>query len=206
MEPDRVGASIFEVFFSHWTKAVVREHFEEETAVFVAGGANGLAAALLTEDSVNWFAPGKRDQVMREALNSALDWLADRLGPNMAQWHWGKLHTLWLRHILSGRGDLGQLLDHGGVPVQGDAQTVCNTGLGAKFEARTGANYRLVADLSTSPPGLWAVDSQSQSGHAGSLNYSDQLPTWMRGEFHFLPLDRAEASRSAVSKLSLEPA
>jgi penicillin amidase len=204
-EPDRIGATLFEVFFSHWTRAVVAERFDEKTAGFVAGGANGLSAALLADDPVGWFAVGKCETAVLGAMTSALEWLTQRLGPDMRQWNWGRLHTLSLRHILSGRGDLGQLLDHGGLPVRGNMHTVCNTGLGAAFESRTGASYRLVADLSSSPPVLRAVDSQSQSGHPGSPHYRDQFPTWIRGEYHSLSLKRAEGIHSAASKLTLEP-
>ncbi len=204
-EPDRVGATLFEVFFSHWARAVARERFEGETAALVAGAVNGLAAALLTADPAGWFAAGKREQTIVGTMNAVLDWLTDRLGPDMAGWEWGRLHVLSLRHVLSGRGDLGRLLDHGGLPVPGTAHTVCNTGLGPNFEAGPGANYRLLADLSTSPPGLLAVDSQSQSGHPGSPHYGDQLQSWLRGDYHHLSLDRAEAAGSAVSKLTLEP-
>jgi penicillin amidase len=123
----------------------------------------------------------------------------------MSQWTWGRLHKLPLRHWLSGRGDLGVLLDQGGLPVKGDLGTVCNTGLDASFAGRTGAGYRLIADLSTAPPLLWAVDAPSQSGHPGSPHYRDQLEVWLQGQYHALPLDREEASRAAVSKLTLEP-
>ena len=192
MEPDHVGASIFEVFFARWTRAVVRERFDEAMASFLAGGANGLSAALLSDDSTGWFASGKREPAIREAMTTALDWLTARLGPDMSTWNWGKLHVLMLCHILSGRGDLGTLLDQRGVPVQGNAHTVCNTGLGPNFEGRTGAGFRLVADLSSTPPVLWSVDAQSQSGHPGSAHYSDQLQTWITGQYHPLPLDRVE--------------
>jgi penicillin amidase len=202
MEPDRIGAAIFDVFFSHWTKAVARERFDEETAAFLSGGVNGLSAALLPEDSVGWFAKGRRNAAILEAMEAAIEYLTKRLGPDMSHWQWGKIHILTLRHILSGRGDLGQLLDHGGVPVPGDAQTVCNTGLGAQFESRMGAGYRLIADLSTSPPELFAVDSQSQSGHPGSPHYRDQLPTWMRGEHHRFILD---GKGKSGSRLTLAP-
>jgi penicillin amidase len=124
----------------------------------------------------------------------------------MAGWAWGRLHTLPLRHVLSARGELGQLLDHGGLPVPGDVTTVCNTAAGGDLQTRTGAGYRLIADLSTSPPGLWAVDAPSQSGHPGSPHYRDQLAEWLAGRYHYLPLDRAAASRSAVDTLTLEPA
>src|SRR5262249_50273580 len=134
MEPDRVAASLFEVFFTHWTRAVARERFDESTAAFLAGGTNGLSAALLNEDAAGWFAPGRREQAIRGAMTAALDWLGKRLGEDMSAWNWGKLHTLMLCHVLSGRGDLGTLLDQRGLPVPGNAHTVCNTGLGANFE------------------------------------------------------------------------
>jgi penicillin amidase len=205
MEPDRVGATLFDVFFSQWARTVVRQRFDEATAAFVAGAVNGLSAALLRENLANWFAPGAREPAIRSAMGTTLGLLADRLGSDMSRWTWGRLHQLSLRHVLSGRGDLGQLLDHGGVPVPGDMHTVCNTGLGPAFEARTGATYRLLVDLGTSPPELCQVDSQSQSGHPGSPHYRDQLPTWLQGQYHRLPLARAEASREAVSTLRLEP-
>jgi penicillin amidase len=205
MEPDRVGASIFDVFFAHWTKAVVRERFDAETAALLAGGADGLAANLLLEDRAGWFGPGKRERAILAAMDAGLRTLSERLGDDMAQWTWGKLHTLLLRHILSGRGDLGALLDHGHVPVKGDAHTVCNTGLGGQYEARVGANYRLIADMANSPPDLWAVDCESASGHPGSLHYGNQLMDWIEGRYHRLPLDRVQASNAAVTHLELAP-
>jgi penicillin amidase len=205
MEGDRVGATLFEVFFFHWVRTVVGERFEQETAALLAGGANGLSAALLTEDRFGWFAPEQREPAIVRAMTSALDWLTNRLGPDLSEWTWNKLHVLPLRHILSGRGDLGQLLDHGGLPVKGDAFTVCNTGLGADFEARAGAGYRLIAELSASPPGLWAVDGQSQSGHPGSAHYRDQLTGWIEGQLHYLSLDRKEEADAPARNLTLLP-
>jgi penicillin amidase len=205
MEPDRVGAAIFHVFFSHWTRAVMRERFDEALAAFLAGAAGGLPTALLAEDPASWFTAGKREQAILGSMDSALEWLTDRLGPVMGQWTWGRLHSLPLRHILSGRGDLDHLLDQGGLPVRGDMHTVCNTGLGPGFEARSGAGYRLIADLSMSPPRLYAVDGQSQSGHPGSPHYSDQLESWIKGEYHPLLLDRAEGSRFTATQLILKP-
>ncbi|HWG44552.1 MAG TPA: penicillin acylase family protein [Gemmataceae bacterium] len=205
MEADRIGATLFDVFFAQWTKAVVRQRFEGETAALLADNATGLAAHLLAEDVAGWFSPGLREQTILAALASALDWLTERLGDNMAEWHWGRIHTLPLRHFLSGRGDLGELLDHGGEAVKGDYTTVCNTWPNARFEARSGAGYRLLAELSEPPAGLWASDGQSQSGHPGSPHYRDQLTDWMEGRYHYLPLDREEWARTTKTILTLEP-
>ena len=205
MEPDRVGATLFEVFFARWVRAVVLERFEESTAAFVAAGASGLAASLLLDDPGAWFAAGKREAAVLRAMTAALDWLTERLGPDMSHWSWGRLHVLTLPHVLSGRGDLGRLLDQPSLPVSGNMHTVCNTGLGANFEGRTGAGFRLIADLASTPPVLWSVDAQSQSGCPGSPHYGDQLETWRQGSYYPLPLDPAEASRAVQSRLILTP-
>jgi len=205
MEPDKVAATIFDVFFVHWVRAVVRERFQGDTAALLGGGAAGLATRLLAEDAAGWFAPGRRQVVILGAMQSALAYLTERLGPDMGGWSWGRLHVMPLRHVLSGRGELGRLLDSGGLPAKGDFTTVCNTGLGGAFEARSGANYRLIADFSDPLPTLWAVDAASQSGHPGSPHYADQLEAWARGEYHALALDREAAAKGAVTRLVLEP-
>ena len=195
METDRIGATIFDVFFGHWSQRVAAERFPEETAALVAGAVAGLATALLAGDEGGWFADGQREAAIVAAMEAALDELTGRLGPDMTEWGWGRLHKIHLRHVLTARGDLGTLLDRGGKPVRGNGMTVCNTGFDPNWGAAMGANYRLISDLSTDPPGLWAVDAQGQSGHPGSPHYGDQLTEWLAGRYHFLPLDRDAAAR-----------
>jgi len=136
-------------------------------------------------------------------FSDTLAHLAQRFGADLSSWHWGRLHRLPLRHVLSNRGDLGQLLDHGGGRVKGDMTTVCNTGSGPDWQATTGACYRLIADLGTAC--LMAVDVQSQSGHVNTPHYSDQLAAWNAGKYHVLPLDRADVSKVVVETLQLCP-
>jgi acyl-homoserine lactone acylase PvdQ len=105
--------------------------------------------------------------------------------------------------VLSPVGDLGQLLDRGGVPVGGDFSTVGNTGLGPAYEAKTGAGYRLIAELAHDKPGLWSIDAQSHSGHPGSPHQNDQLRDWLAGRFHWITLGRLEHPQAS---LLLKPA
>ena len=102
----------------------------------------------------------------------------------MSYWAWGNLHKVQLQHVLTERGDLGMLLDRGGLPVGGSGVTVCNTGFDPNWGALMGANYRLISDLGED--GIWAVESQGQSGHPGSEHYCDQLKEWLEGRYHFL--------------------
>lgn len=205
MEVDRVGAALFEVFFQHWSRAVASAHFEGAAAELVSGAVAALASELLADDAAGWFKKGGREAAILGAFTAMLAELAARLGPDMAQWTWGRLHRIRLQHVLSGRGELGQLLDRGGLPVKGDGTTVCNTGYDPNYLAPMGANYRLIADLAATPPGLWAVDAQGQSGHPGSPHYGDQLREWIEARYHSLALDRAEAAKASRHTLRLEP-
>ncbi len=192
MEPSGVGAAIFEYFFQRWCGAVAGERFSDELTGLVSGAVSGLALALLSKDEHGWFSDSDRKQAIIDSLIRALDDLQRDAGTDMSGWEWGNLHKITLRHHLSGRGDLADLLDQGGHPVRGSGVTVCNTGYDPNYMAVTGANYRLIADLHDDPPGLWAVDAAGESGHPASPHYGDQLPDWMAGRHHYLPLDRNE--------------
>lgn len=204
VEPDLVAPTLFNVFHTFWSKAVARVHFEGPTLELISKLAEGFAGRLLVDDPLGWFPAGQRQQALERAFTQTLDELTQRFGPDMAQWRWGRLHRLPLKHVLSQRGDLGQLLDHGGAEVGGDMVTVSNTGSGPQWLATSGAGYRLIADLSNNC--LWAIDAQSQSGQPATPHYSDQYPAWSTGQYHFLPLDRDAVAQMAIERLLLCPA
>jgi len=185
---ESVAATIFNVFYSRWCVTVSNARFTGATAALLAKGVDPCATRLLESDPHGWFPNGSRQQQLRETFSATLEYLQNRFGPDMTAWSWGQLHVMPLRHVLSARGDLGQLLDHGGAGVHGDMLTVCNTGSGPDWIANTGAGYRMVADLNSSPPVLWAVDAQSQSGQPGSPHYSDQFDDWVSGRYHEIVL------------------
>ena len=67
MEVDSIGATLFDVFFAHWSRAVAKERFSAEIVELMAGAIGGLAAVLLNEDRVGWFEHGTRDAAVLEA-------------------------------------------------------------------------------------------------------------------------------------------
>ena len=203
MDTEEVGASIFEVFFNKWSARVAKERFDGDLATALTGNCGGVAASLMHGDTANWFDGTDREKAIGESMREALDELEGRLGPDMDGWTWGTLHKIHLRHVLTGRGDLGELLDRGGLPVGGNGVTVCNTGFDPNWGALMGANYRLITDLGDD--GMWAVESQGQSGHPGSDHYCDQLPEWLAGRYHFLPFGDDKWSEDSESVLTLSP-
>lgn len=203
MEPDRVGAAIFESAFHYWGLRAAAERFEPDQAEVLGTAMAGLSLTLLDGDEHGWFAGGNREGAIVEAMNTALDDLESRLGADMTAWTWGAVHTVRLDHHLTSRGEIFETLNRGGDPVRGSGITVCNTGFDPTYLAAVGANYRINAELSDDPPGLWAVDTAGLSGNPGSPNYCDQLATWLSGKHHYLPLDRDRVEQHIQTRLTI---
>src|SRR5207244_355329 len=117
-----------------------------------------------------------------------LDELAERLGADRKAWTWGNLHRLQQKHFLSGRGELGSLLDLGGLPVCGDATTLCAGITDANHQSYLGAGYRMVADMSDPHCGLWSIEVAGASGQAHGPHYDDQMEPWNAGQLFYLQL------------------
>ena len=206
MEPDSIGGTLFETFFTLWQKAVAAERFSAQNASYLAGGIAGLAVLLLREDTTGWFEGNDRRRgLVIDTLLQAWHQLSSELGPDQAQWLWGRVHKIRLDHPLGYLPALGPLLDRGGQSVGGSGITVCNTGVDPNYMSAMGANYRIVAELDAQEPVLYAVDAAGQSGHAGSSNYCDQLPLWLNGQMKRLNLQPAKCKESAHNSLILQP-
>jgi penicillin G amidase len=205
LEPAGIAGSLFNAFFVHWCRAVTAERLIGAAAELAAANAGGLATALLTGNVCGWFQRTERSTGIRAAMVAALDDLTARLGADLSSWTWNRLHTLVQKHFLSGRGDLGELLDRNGVPVRGDVTTVCSSTPDANFAAALGAGYRMVADLADPRLPLRAVEVAGASGHPGSPHYDDQIATWNSGGYHELHLKEAATAASHVV-LTLAPA
>lgn len=203
-DPELVGPTLFNSFFSEWCFEVVSERFEEDVA-FLSGAAGGIASRLLEDDPNGWFHRRARVDVIAETMSTTIDKLTAQYGKDTEQWTWSRMHTMALRHVLSPIGDLGELLDHGGVAVRGDMTTVGNTGYDPAGRATTGGGYRLIADLSQSPPTLMAQDGQGQSGQPGSPHYDDQLDDWLNGRYHELPLSDEPITTKNTGTQTLTP-
>jgi penicillin G amidase len=198
---DSRAAPVCYLFAYHWIRAVLRERLPADQIELTAPFAAGLSIRLLRADPHGWFRSANREEAIRAALRAALSDLTARFGADPAWWEWGKLHTLTQKHVLSGCGDLGSLLDLSGDPLPGDNSTLFSaTADPANHTANMGAGYRMIADLAD-PGGLWAIEVAGASGHPGSPHYSDQIAPWLAGEYHFVPLSEMPTEATAVQTL-----
>jgi penicillin amidase len=206
LSADSTAAALFEAFSRHWTATVLAARdVPEPVRDLLTRHVLGIAFALLCGDSAGWFGTDDASEHIRTAMRKAIDDLTTRLGADPAQWRWGALHTITLRHPLGKRGLLGGILDTGPRPIGGASHTVNNQWVNASgsYEATAGPNCRVAADLGTDE--LLVTSCLGQSGHPGSSHYRDQIDDWLSGRQHVLSLDWAKVEASAPHRLDLEP-
>jgi penicillin amidase len=145
-----------------------------------------------------------RDRLLIDALRAAQQYLAQQLGPDMAQWSWGRLHTMRMRHPLDQQPGAMALMDPGPVPRPGDGFTVNATDAGKSWEQVDGASYRQILDA-----GDWdrsiAINTPGQSGQPSSAHYADLLPLWAAGQYFPLSYSRAAVEANTTDRLLLLP-
>jgi penicillin amidase len=209
---DSAAASIYEVFRNELLRVRHGDTVGDLLAALLGVGPHPLLGAasshyfLQTQRVVEFVAASPTDPAVRRAFSATVAWLTRRLGPNVATWHWGRLHQLRLAHALSMRKPLGMLFDMPSFAWGGDLETVRAGGHlpGALTAGGPISAYRLIADcgdwdssLSCSPGG--------QSGHRGSPHYADQVEPWRRVAYHPLSFTRPAIARNQRHTLRLTP-
>lgn len=143
------------------------------------------------------------DDLARRALDLALADLRARLGPNMAGWQWGRLHTLVLTHQPLGEAPLlGRLLNRR-QSNGGDAFTVdaAPPNPAAPYRQDKLPGYRQIITLRDDDVGRFSI-AGGQSGHPLARSYADRLGPHGAGSYAPMTLGRAHATGDV---LRLEP-
>ena len=136
--------------------------------------------------------------VTARALSNSVASLSEKLGHDMDQWQWGKVHLARPKHNLSSAfPDLAKLLDPPAIPTSGDGDTPLQGGYSSSTLATVTSLSvaRYSYDPSDWENSLWAVPLGS-SGHPGSPHYADQSEIWR--QVKMIPMgynwDNVEAS------------
>ncbi len=114
-----------------------------------------------------------RAVILRAALRKAADELKRLLGDDPADWGWGRLHQVRLRHPVGQVGLLGLLFNEGPLGLPGHAQTVNKAQfLDHSYQVYLGPSMRQVTDMAR-PARAWGVLPSGQSGIPASPHYTD---------------------------------
>ena len=141
------------------------------------------------------------------ALSKAVATLSERLGGDMGQWQWERVHQARPKHNLSAAfPELAELLDPPAIPSSGDGDTPLQGGYSpanpATVTSLSVARYSY--DPSDWENSLWVVPLGS-SGHPGSPHYADQSETWRQVKMIPMGYDWGRIEASRETKQTLEP-
>jgi penicillin amidase len=156
-----------------------------------------------------------RDEILLQALNRGLSFLAERFSSNEpTDWLWGRIHQVRFTHFIGQTGigsfDLGPFAAPGGRFTVNPADYSTNA---SSFTFSGGPSMRFVAVLD--PAGIRAVNSlpggnNGDPGGSGSerfgrinpeIHYGDLIPDWINGQTFDLRISRADVAAHAQRKV-----
>jgi penicillin amidase len=150
-----------------------------------------------------------RDDILRQAMASAYQELAERLGTDVKSWRWGDLHELELINGslgTSGIGPVEALFNRGPIAVPGSKDAVNATGWNVQRDYTITAvpSMRMIIDLSDLDKSQW-INLTGASGHAFHGNYWDQAEAWAKGELLPMRSKPESVKQAATHTLRLSP-
>jgi len=214
-EVDSPGAAIWEVTYNNWMRRVFQARLSPELTKdamtkFLGEFHWALPDRLCQGDDLGWFTGTTREAALIAAFTEAVAWLTAQIGPYLAEWEWGAVHTVTFTHpITQGAKPLARLLNVGPIPVGGDCNTLnCQYWtLADPFAVISGASYRLLVDLSdpSKDTHSLACNTVGESGNARSKHYRDQAMPWSRVRYHPMGTDVEAVAARAVKTVRLVP-
>ncbi|HSK97744.1 MAG TPA: penicillin acylase family protein, partial [Euzebyales bacterium] len=212
---DSAAAAYFGAVWRHLLERTFRDEIPPDTLIDGGDRWQEVIRGLADDADAQWWddvdtaAREGRDDVLRAALVDAHAELSDRLGTDPAEWRWGALHTLPLRHMTlgsSGVPAVESVFNRGAVEVGGGSAIVNNTGWRASegYDVIAVPSMRMVVDLFDWDASRW-VNTTGASGHAFSRHYTDQAQRWAEGGAVPMRWSRAAVRAGAVEHLVLTP-
>jgi len=224
LDPDQPAAAIYQVLARQILSTLLEAKLGDLTREFTGKGPNPVLATeslwgfhawawlrrLLKRSNSHWFNLGRgegRNDVMHLALRRTVDFLRHRMGPQLRDWTWGRLHTLTFTHVLGRFPQLSPFFNRGPYPLGGDSSTVwaATTSLFELHgEGMVGPPFRFVVDLADLDHALGLL-APGQSGNPASLHYDDQVEPWFNGGYHPMLFRREDLEQHLESRLELLP-
>lgn len=216
---DSPAAAVFELFLAELSVRAARARAPNAVEWALGRGLSPLVpwsyvglrwvghlSALVRGRAEGWFAEGWEAPIAG-ALATAVERLERARGGATADWAWGRVRPLTLRHPLGARRPLNRVFDLGPIPWGGDTNTVAQTSnppLDPTGDPLYIGTLRAAMDV-----GAWErsrfVLAGGQSGNPCSPHYDDQWERWRRGQAIPLPFGADAVAAATRHTLRLEP-
>jgi len=158
-------------------------------------------------DNVGTEAVETRQDIILQAFRKAVAYLGEHQGEAVADWQWGRLHTLELKHPFGYLPVLDRIFNVGPFPVSGGAQQVNNmlySGGGLNYDVIAGPSTRRLIDFAT-PDEVFGVLPTGNSGNFMSSHYGDQAAMFVAGDYRVLNSTPDAVSANLESMLRFLP-
>ncbi len=180
---DSVAASIYEAWIIQLTKAMFEDDLRGDLYKEMASRANPVFVLNILEDpKTNGFwcdnvltaTPESCEETLQSALDLALDDLTERLGKDMTQWQWQKLHITQYPHRPFSEVSALKWLFHRTIPNGGNRYTVnvAPIRLTEPYLQYHVPSYRQIVDMSNLNNSRFILTT-GQSGNLLSPHYDD---------------------------------
>ena len=211
----RVGAesgpaALFELWWSSHLKPALIAKFvaDQSTRPLVAPGDPESMLPALEHPGPNFGADptATRDRLLLDTLAAAYRDTVSRLGPDVGQWAWGRIHHGYFAHALTPVTDTtAPRYDVGPLSMGGsDSTPMAAFYRTSDFRVMMGASVRIVVDV-----GEWdnsvCMNAPGQSGDPRSSHYADLAPLWAKGEYFPLVYSRAAVDEATEIRIELRP-
>ncbi len=149
-----------------------------------------------------------RKMVFTQSFEHTLQDLEKQLGPDISDWHWGKVHTLEHQHLLGRKKPLDKVFNVGPFSVPGGDEVLANLAFRLNTEGRYPVLYgpamRFMVDFSTSADAM-GINPTGQSGFFLSHHYDDQSALFNSQQWRPLMMTAAKIQQNPMGKLILRP-
>jgi len=219
--------AIFLTFFDKLMKNIYMDEMGEDLFnqyVFLANVPYRNILELLQNPFSDWYNDVKnnerktRDDVIRQSLIDALDELESKLGKDVKDWQWGRLHTVTFKHAFSGAsGLLDDVINIGPYEISGDGTTIFNTEYAFSgsieefplfrhdpFDCELGPSMRFIHDFAK-PNEFYLILTTGQSGNIFSDHYKDQTELFLSGKYMKIKIDAESITNQGNNLLRLLP-
>ncbi|MAT40310.1 MAG: hypothetical protein CL946_11980 [Ectothiorhodospiraceae bacterium] len=217
MSPNSVPACVFNVTYQKLMEQTFRDEMGDELFdryVSLANVPTRVLKALVidTTDSI-WFdnveTRGRESKIgmIRRSLRIAIQELRERLGSDMSQWKWGRLHSITFEHPFGMVEPLDKVFNVGPLTIGGTNTTINNTEYNFRepYDARVTASMRFIVDMGATDS-CYIILTTGQSGQPLSDHYADQAGLWQNGAYHTLITNPEHIRGRPWQRLLLQPA
>lgn len=222
VEATSAAAALYEVWWTHLNRLFYHALIPEKLRTLIPSPLNASVLASFLKKPDNRIGPNPenaRDSLLLQAFQQAVEEARMLLGPIMATWQWGHLHTLQLQHPLHTVKEIadsfhligGQTTYSGGDPYtvmarwyNADISDHVDLAKHNPYAVTGGASYLMVCDVGAWDQSVFLnFPGQSESSH--SKHYDDFLHPWIKEDMQPLVFSPSAVQAATKSRTLLLP-